>query len=191
MDNKRKIEVDYYDEISIFLKDFFISHLPENYTVHVLVGEISSALRTLIANGYEAGELLNKYSKEVHRLHLDISVVIENNNNSEFEVLIFEIKKTKSLGLQQLSQLIGYCLVSGSEFGVLVNVDNSVSNEFSVILDADKNLTSITRIIDNEKTEHKLGVMIWNSRTKHIDYTEAGCVKNLNQLVELVIKSIN
>lgn len=140
----RKIEVDYYEEIAKYLAEFFQANLGnKNFVVKVLIAEISAALRTLIANGYNAGPLLTEYSRGVHRLHLDISVVIENTQNNKFEIIVFEIKKTKKLGLSELSQLIGYCLVSKSEFGVLLNVDNSVSQEFSVILDADKDLTTI------------------------------------------------
>ena len=189
--NTNKIEIDYYNEIAESLVDTVIANLDESkFIVKILIGEISSALRTLIANGYEAGELLQKFSKNVHKLHLDITLLVENVANGKFELIIFEIKRTKKLGLSELSQLIGYCLVSKCRFGILMNVDNSVSSEFSVILDGDKDLTKITRLIDQQKVEHEFGVMIWNSTTQKITYTEAGEIKTIPQLTQKIINSI-
>jgi len=190
--DERKIEVDHYPEIASALKEVFLSNLKnKEIEVHPMIGEISGAMATLIANGYQAGEALKEYGKNVHRLHLDISIILENKQNGKFEVLIFEIKKTKRIGLTELSQLIGYCLVSKSRYGVLMNVDNSVSQEFSIILDADKDLTEIVRMIDGQTITHKLGVMVWNSNTKKIEYTQSGSIKTLPQLVEMVEDSLS
>ena len=186
-DKERKIEVDHYEEIAFALKEVFTSNLQtKGLEVQVLIGEISSALRTLLANGYVAGEALKEYAANVHRLHLDIAITIENRVNGKFEIIIFEIKKTKRIGLTELSQLIGYCLVSKAKFGILVNVDNSISDEFSIILDADKDLTEIVRVIDGDNIVHKFGVMSWNSITKRIEYTQSGHIKTLPELVSLV-----
>jgi hypothetical protein len=187
----RKIEVDHYPEIAEGLKDIFLSNLSnKDIKVSVTIGELSSALNTLIANGYSAGEKLIQYSRNVHRLHLDITVIVENPSNGNFEIIIFEIKKTKRMGLTELSQLIGYTLVSESRFGILMNVDNSVSGEFSVILDSDKNLTQIVRMIDSETTTHKLGVMVWNSNTKKIEYTQSGAIKTIPELISMIEESL-
>ena len=135
-------------------------------------------------------EQLKYYSISSHKLHLDISIVVENKKNGRFEIIIFEVKKVKTLGLGELSQLIGYCLVSKSRFGVLINVDKSVSGEFSVILDGDLDLTKIIRKIDNKEIEHRLGVMIWNSKTLKIEYTNSGSIKTMPELIRLVEESI-
>ncbi|MCH2546753.1 MAG: hypothetical protein MK052_03970 [Alphaproteobacteria bacterium] len=185
-------EIDYYQEIAHELVLLFESELEDDsYTVKPLIGEISSALRTLIANGYEAGELLRSYSMEVHRLHLDVSVLIEHKETGKFEVIIFEIKKVNGLGLNELSQLIGYCLVSKAKFGILVNVDKAVSSQFSIILDADKDLTEIIRITDGKKLSHQFGVMVWNSDTLKIEYTNSGSIKSIPQLVSLIVNSVS
>src|SRR5690606_26612030 len=108
----RRIEVDYYDEIAKELVNQIQSNLSgTGFVVKPLIGEISSGLRTLIANGYNAGTLLNQYSKSVHKLHLDVSIVVENVNTGHFEIIIFEVKKVPNLGLGELSQVIGYCPV--------------------------------------------------------------------------------
>lgn len=180
-------EIYYYEEISKGLLDQFEANLPDDkYRVTPLIGEISSGLRTLIVNGLEAGAFLKDYAQKVHRLHLDISLLIENTENSNFEIIIFEIKKVKSLGLSELSQLIGYCLVSKAQFGILMNVNFAVSSEFSIILDSDTDLTEIVRIVEGKKINHKLGVMVWNEKTKRIDYTNSGSIKSIPQLVKLI-----
>lgn len=182
--NSIKKEVEYYAEIAEHLVVFFQSNIDKKFEIKVVVGEISSGLRTLIANDYNAGKLLREYSNSVHKLHLDIAIVIENKKNEKFEIVIFEIKRTKKMGLGELSQLIGYCLVSKASFGVLMNVDNSVSQELSLILDADKDLTLITRLVDDEVITHKFGVMVWNSTTQNVEYTESGSIQTLPELAE-------
>lgn len=188
----KKGEVDYYVEIGEAILQQFKSNLTDpNYEVKVLVGEISSALRTLFANGYFPKKKLNDFVSSLHKLHLDISLLIENPLNGNFEIIIFEIKKVKSLGLAELSQLIGYCLVSKSKFGILLNIDNSVSKEFSLILDSDDDLTHIRRLIGNDLCEHFFGVMVWNSNTGNFEYVNSGIIKNMPQLVERVEKLIS
>jgi hypothetical protein len=189
-----KKEVDHYEEMAKELALQFESNLggsETKYVVKPLIGEISSSLRTLFSNGYEAGELLRDYAINSHRLHLDISIVIENKENNKFEIVIFEVKKVKALGLGELSQLIGYCLVSKCKYGILVNVDKNVSGEFSTILDGDKDLTNICRVIDSREINHRFGVMVWNSKTLNMEYTNSGSIKTIPELIELVENTIS
>lgn len=187
----RRIETDYYQEIALELVKKLSSNInSDQYLIKPIIGEISSGLRTLIANGYNAGEPLRLYSNSVHRLHLDISILIENIENKQFEVVIFEIKKINNLGLSELSQLIGYCLVSKAQFGVLINVDKAVSRDFSIILDGDKDLTNIIRLVDDNKIHHQLGVMKWNSKTLKVEYTNSGAIKSLPDLADKVMKEL-
>ena len=189
--NIRK-ETDYYQDIASELMKIFEANLePNTFIVKVLIGEISSGLRTLIANGYDAGKLLRDYSSSIHKLHLDISILIEKSSNGKFEVVIFEIKKVNNLGLSELSQLIGYCLVSKSQFGILMNVDKAVSRDFSIILDADNDLTEIVRIVNDKYISHKFGVMVWNGSTLNIEYTNSGYIKSMPQLIKLVEENLN
>lgn len=188
-DKWNMIEVDHYEEIAQALLEIFRANMPADskYVVSALIWEISSWLRTLIANWYNAWGALEDYSRSVHRLHLDISILIENTENGKFEIVIFEIKKAERIWLTELSQLIGYCLVSKCEFGVLVNVDNSVSSEFSIILNADKDLTQITRLVDGQELVHKFWVMIWDSITKKFTYLEAKTPLNtLPKLIQMI-----
>lgn len=190
---KNKIEVQYYPEISKELVTQIKANLPDNENIEVLslVGEIRSGLLTMISNGYDAGSLLREYSQNVHRLYLDVSILLENKKNGKFEIVIFEIKKVKKMGLGELSQLIGYCLVSKVKFGVLVNVDTAISQNLSIILDDDPDLTHITRLIDGKKINHELGVMVWNSSTQKIVYTNSGAIKSMPHLVKKLTESLS
>ena len=188
----RRIETDYYQEIALELVTQLSNNInSDQYLVKPIIGEISSGLRTLIANGYNAGEPLRLYANSVHRLHLDISILIENIENKQFEIVIFEIKKINNLGLSELSQLIGYCLVSKAQFGVLINIDKAVSRDFSIILDGDKDLTNIIRLVNNNKIHHQLGVMKWNSKTLKVEYTNSGAIKSLPALAEKIIQQLS
>lgn len=189
---KKKKEVEYYNEIAQYLIDYIESNINnENIVVSVLRGEISSAINTLISNGYDAGEDLENYAVNVQRLHLDISLLLENKSTGLFEIVIFEVKRVSTLGLAHLSQLIGYCLVSKCEFGILLNVDKGVSDQFSSILNTDKDLTSIHRVIGNKSYHHKFGVMVWDSFTKKIDYSNTGSIGSLPELLEMMCERIN
>jgi len=190
---KNKIEVQYYPEISKELVTQIKANLPDEMDIKVLplIGEIRGSLLTMIANGYDAGEPLKDYSQSIHRLYLDISIILENKENGKFDIVIFEIKKVKKMGLSELSQLIGYCLVSKVKFGVLINVDTAVSQNLSIILDDDPDLTHITRLIDGQKINHELGVMVWNSSTQRIEYTNSGAIKSMPHLVEKLTESLS
>ncbi len=186
----KKNETDHYEEIAVALQNQFKSNMQKHYEIKPLIGEISSSLRTLIANGYNAGELLKNYSRGIHRLHLDISILVENTENGKFELIIFEIKKLKTLGLTELSQLIGYCLVSKAKFGILINVDNTISSDFSKIVDSDKDLTHIARVVNGAILDHRFGIMIWNSTTLNIEYTNSGSIKSIPDLLQIVVDNI-
>lgn len=185
-------EVEYYDEIAQEIVNQFRANLHGRADIIIspLIGEISSSLRTLIANGYDAGQALVDFAHRVHRLHLDISIVVENSSSGKFEIIIFEIKRVKNLGLTELSQLIGYCLVSKCRFGILMNVNTAVSSEFSIILDADKDITSICRKIGDDEIVHEFGVMVWNHNTKRIEYTNSGAIKSLPELTSKVLSIV-
>lgn len=185
--NDRK-EIHYYQEIATAAVNLIRANIsnPDQYEIYSIIGDIKAGLQTLIANNGGAGDLLKNFSKTVHRLLLDVTIIVENKSTKKFELIIFEVKKTPTLGLTQLSQLIGYCLVSKAKLGVLINVDKAVSGDFSLILDSDADLTKISRFIDGNTLTHELGVMIWNSDTQNIIYTNSGAIKSIPDLVRKV-----
>ena len=191
-DSATRKEIEYYQEISMRLVDIFKANLPKDQSIIIssLIGDIHSGLNTLIANGYDVGDKLREYSKEIYHLRLDITLLLENKRNGKFDLVIFEIKKVKSLGLSEFSQLIGYCLVSKIKFGILINIDNGLSSDFSSILESDRDITEIKRIIDNKIFEHDFGVIFYNSSTKQFEYSNLGKVKTIPNLVNHLLQNI-
>jgi len=186
-------EVDYYKEIALGLKDLFISNMPDSLHVSVypLIGEIKAALQNLILNEKVDERLIKPIIQGIDTLSLDVSFLLVNNKTKKYEIVILEIKRTSAVGLTELSQLIGYCLVSKAKFGILVNVDNTVSSRFSTILERDFDLTIIERTLKNDQDiVHKFGVMKWNSKTLAFEYTNAGSIKSIPELVEMVTQSL-
>lgn len=183
-----KYEEEYYQEIARDFIKYLSANLEnsEKYTIKPLIGEVGSALKTLICNGYQASDSLQKFSREVHQLHLDISILIENNENHLFELIVIEVKRVKRIGLSELSQLIGYSLVSKSKFGMLVNINEGISENFRIILDSDKDLTDIRRILDDGEIHHEFGVMKYNSITNRFEYENVGSLRSIPDLAKKI-----
>ena len=188
----QKKEIEYYDEISEFLTSEIQANLGrgENITVDSIMDELHTGLKTLEIDGRIHSGLLHQYAQQCNTLYIDIAIVIQNKTNDLFEIINFEIKREKKLGLTNLSQLIGYCLVSDSRFGVLVNVDHGCSEHFKSILNTDKDLTNIHRIKENQVVEHKFGVMVWESKTKNMTYTNEGSILTIPKLCEMLRENL-
>jgi hypothetical protein len=191
--NNEKREVDFYQEIAETLKALFEANFPPNskLSVYPLIGEIKSALSTLLANQNLNQEVIKKFVQEIDFLNLDVSFLIFDNKTEKFEIVILEVKKMAAVGLTELSQLVGYCLVSRAKFGILVNVDNLASDRFTTILEKDPDLTTIERKYRGNWLVHKFGVMKWNSTTQSFEYSNAGGIKSVPELVSLVLGAIN
>lgn len=186
-------EVDYYNDIARTVVNLIRANLSgdNQYRVYPLIGDPNSAVRTLASNGYDIGEQVVEYVHGMHRLFLDVSVVVENLINRKFEFVIFEVKVGGVVGLTELSQLIGYCLVSKVKFGILLNIDDSISANFSMILNSDPDLTTIRRLLmDGRTISHELGVMIYDSEAQNLLYTSVGPLPSVAQLVQKIEDSI-
>ena len=191
MANKK--ETDYYPEICEYITEEILANIEDqkNIIIHPIQEEISAALKTLQLNRRLQTKNLSDFASKCHRLHIDIALVVENTESELFEIIIFEVKKTKTLGLTQLSQLIGYCLVSNASFGILINIDNGCSDEFKAILNTDKDLTHIKRLKEGVAVEHNFGVMIWQSHTEMMTYTNEGKILSIPMLCELLSARLN
>lgn len=190
--NNPKREVDFYQEIAKGLKALVEANLPNDakISVYPLIGEIRSALGTLLANKNIEHEAIKKFVQEIDVLNLDISFLLFDNKTHRFEIVILEVKKVPSVGLTELSQLVGYCLVSKAKFGILVNVDSLASERFMTILEKDPDLTTIERKYRGNWLVHKFGVMKWNSVTQAFEYSNAGGIKSIPELVKLVLSAL-
>lgn len=186
MQNRR--ETSYYPEIMDFIQTQIVSNFKAKYKkelkVYCKIGELTSKLRELIIEYPDYCKCLEEFANTVPPLNLDIFVVIT--NGVKFEILILEIKLVKSVGLSEWSQLVGYCIVSGAKYGLLVNIDNGASSRMNNLLQNETEISSINRSTVNGIIEHKLGLMQWNSYTQNFEYSNLGAVWSISALCELL-----
>ena len=199
---KVRNEESYYPEIMDFVKlqiesNFYASKNP--LKVYCKTGELRSGLEEIIReNNIETPSIL-EFASSTPPLSLDIFGLIT--DGSFYELLIIEVKLLKSVGLAQLSQLIGYCIVSNARYGLLVNVNGGESPRLMELLVNEPNLTCIKRIVplyqvdkstyNNTTIEHNLGVMEWDSDTQNLMYTGYGGIKSLSELCNKISASFS
>lgn len=87
-----------------------------------------------------------------------------------------------SAGLKEWSLLVGYCLVSGAKYGLLINIDNGASERLSEILFSERHLSYIQTLVNDNNCEHCLGFMQWNSLTQNLEYCNLGFLRSLSAL---------
>ena len=190
---KSRNEESYYPEIMNFVKlqiesNFYTSKKP--LKVYCKTGELRKGLEEIInENGITATSIL-EFAAKTPPLSLDIFGLIT--DGVLYELLILEVKLLNSVGLAQLSQLIGYCIVSNAQYGILINVNGGESSRLTELLVNEPNLTCIKREIpvyksteisrDSAIVEHSLGVMEWDSDTKNLIYTGYGGIKSMSDL---------
>jgi hypothetical protein len=177
-------EVSYYPEIQDFIEaqlrsNFLASNRRELY-VFWGIGELKSNLNRIIFEHPDECSCAAKFAERVPPLNLDIFALIT--DGIKFELLILEVKLVKSAGLNQWSQLIGYCLVSGAKYGLLVNIDNGGSPRLTQMLHTERHISNIKTIVNGEIREHLLGFMRWNSLTHNLEYSCLGFLKSLSEL---------
>lgn len=177
-------EVSYYPEIQAFieaqLKSNFRTQQNRELNVFWGIGELKVNLQRMIRDNPDTCECVKNFARNVPPLNLDIFALITDGN--QFEILILEVKLMNSAGLKEWSQLVGYCLVSGAKYGLLVNIDNGASPRLSHILSTEEHLSNIRTVIDGEMHEHCLGFMQWDSLTQSFEYSNLGLIKSLSEL---------
>ena len=186
-------EVSYYPEIKQFieeqLKSNFRAGSERPLNVYWGIGELKTNLNRILAEHPIECACAREFAQRVPPLSLDIFALIT--DGTKFELLILEIKLVRSAGLKEWSQLIGYCLVSGAKYGLLVNIDNGGSPRLMQILSTEHHLSHINTTVDNEQREHLLGFMQWDSLTQSFDYSNLGAVRSLSDLSEQLSSKFN
>lgn len=181
-----KHEVDFYPEITEFisaqLKSNFLASNNKELHVYWEIGELSSKLKKIVSEHPAECQCLAEYAQTVPPLNLDIFAVIT--DGTHFELLILEVKYKKSVGLNQWSQLVGYCIVSDARYGILINIDGGGSPRLNSLLQNDTDLSKIVRLSKGNQIDHQLGFMVWNSITKNFEYTNLGQLYNISELSE-------
>lgn len=186
-------EVSFYPEIQKFIEE----QLKSNFLVgserklHVFwgIGELKANLQRILSEHPIECACARAFSQRVPPLSLDIFALVT--DGIKFELLILEIKLVRSAGLKEWSQLIGYCLVSGAKYGLLVNIDNGGSPRLTHILSTEQHLSHIDTAVNSEQREHFLGFMQWDSLTQNFEYSNLGAVKSLSDLSEQLSAEFN
>lgn len=182
-------EVSYYPEIQRFieaqLKSNFKAGSKRDLHVFWGIGELKTNLQRIIAEHTAECACAENFSRLVPPLSLDIFALVT--DGQKFELLILEVKLVKSAGLSEWSQLVGYCLVSGAKYGLLLNIDNGGSSRLSQMLQTEQHISHIQTIVDGVSREHILGFMQWNSLTQNFEYSNLGTVKSLSDLSDKLV----
>lgn len=177
-------EVSYYPEIQQFieeqLKSNFRARNRQGLEVFWGIGELKTNLQRIIRANPDKCSCAREFALRVPPLNLDIFALIT--NGDKFELLILEVKLMNSAGLKEWSQLVGYCLVSGAKYGLLLNIDNGASPRLAQILSTEAHLSRINTVVDGSVHEHSLGFMQWDSLTQSFEYSNLGAICSLSDL---------
>lgn len=127
-------EESYYPEIMRFIKTQIESNFraaKNPLKVYCKTGELKRGLREIISENGITTKSIVDFAESTPPLSLDIFGLIT--DGIDYELLIVEVKLLRAVGLQQLSQLIGYCIVSNAQYGLLINVNGEERDRKSVV----------------------------------------------------------
>jgi len=143
-------------------------------------------------DGVVASEALKTYAADVPKLRTDLAVLLDNPATNKFSLIIIEAKLLGSAGLTQLSQLIGYCLVTRAPYGLMVNINGGASGELTTILNVDQDIARIQRTLSGPPHEitHKIGFLTYSTETKNLSYVPTSSVTSLPQVVAEIEESL-
>ena len=182
--NRSRNEVSYYPEIQAFieaqLKSNFQAKHHQTLSVYWGIGELKTNLQKMMAAHPATCACVTAFANQVPPLNLDIFARIT--DGKHFEIFILEVKRMNSVGLKEWTQLVGYCLVSGAKYGLLVNINQGASPRLAHILTTQSHLSEIHTVIDGKPQEHWLGFMQWDSVTKSFEYSNLGAISSLSDL---------
>ena len=187
MPQKDRNESSYYDEIMRFVKEQIESNFQaarKPLKVYCKTGELRRGLQEIISENNITTSSIVDFAASTPPLSLDIFALIT--DGEKYELLIIEVKLLKSVGLTQLSQLIGYCIVSNAQYGILVNIEGGESPRLTNLIMNEPDVMHIVRHLNvkNGFVEHNLGVMEWDSETHNLTYTGYGRIRTITELCE-------
>lgn len=185
----KKNEVAYYPEIQDFisaqLKSNFRAALSQELYIYWGIGELKTNLQRIIQSHPQECNCAKTFTQQIPPLNLDIFALVT--NGVHFQLIILEVKLVKAAGLNEWSQLIGYCLVSGAKYGLLLNINNGASTRLSDLLYSTPHVSNIITSVDSQERKHLLGFMEWNSLTKNFEYSDLGAILSLSELSRSII----
>lgn len=189
MNNERKKEMEFYRDIREAVENDMNSNFAAAGRNDIKffwgIGELRRNLLDFV-DTYPECSCVSDYAKSAHPLFLDIFALIT--DGSSFKILILEIKKRKTCGLSEWSQLLCYCLVAKAAYGLLVNIDGCESPNLADLICNDNYMSNLCVLANGETRFHMLGCMHWKSLTQNLEYSNLGHVKSLAQLSGMIMK---
>lgn len=185
----KRNEVSYYPELMKFIKNQIESNFKASKNplkVYCKTGELKKGLAEIISeNGITTPSIIS-FANNTPPLSLDIFALIT--DGIDYELLIIEVKLLDNVGLAQLSQLIGYCIVSNAQYGLLINVNGGESPRLVDLLSNEPDVTYIRRMLaySSRLVEHNLGVMEWDSDVQNLYYSGYGRIQSISKLCEIL-----
>lgn len=184
MSRNERNEVSFYPEIRDFIeaqiKSNFRANCHRELYVFWEIGELKNGLRKIITANPEVCACAASFAQNTPPLSLDIFALVT--DGVKFEVLILEVKIGKPAGLKEWSQLVGYCLVSGAKYGLLININAGGSPRLTDLLHNERHISHIRTLKEAGQAEHLLGFMTWNPLTHNFEYTNLGAIRSLSLL---------
>ena len=126
----------------------FLAERKKELSVFWGIGELKTNLKKIIDANPEKCYCALPFALNVPILNLDIFALIT--DGTRFELLILEVKRMNNAGLKEWSQLVGYCMISGAKYGLLVNIDHGASSRLSQILSSEEHIPHVRKFIDNK-----------------------------------------
>lgn len=190
---KSKKEVDFYPEISTYFQEYmqsdfdsFSSSKIKVYFTHTMT--LPKGLKKIIFDNNLCIDSLTEFAEKAPELFLDIFGIVTDGIN--FRLVILEIKYGKVVGLTELSQLVGYSMVSSSTYGFLINVDGQTSKILKDILSTNHQITDIVTEYNGFVLHHYFNVMEWDSLSKNIRYTNYGEINSIDKLCQYLMTDL-
>ena len=185
----KRNEVSYYPEIMEFIKNQIESNFKASKNplkVYCKTGALKEGLAEIISENSITTPSIVSFANSTPPLSLDIFALIT--DGIDYELLIVEVKLLENVGLGQLSQLIGYCIVSNAQYGLLINVNGGESQRLLDLLTNEPDVTYIRRMLayDSRLVEHNLGVMEWDSDVQNLYYSGYGRIQSISKLCEML-----
>lgn len=128
--------------------------------------------------------IVNIKSELMRGLYIDILGLVYSNNIAK--LIICEVKND-TLTLTHYAQLMGYCIASNTEYGILVGIEKRITGGFESILKQNKSLLEIKR----EEIVHKFSICFWKPSMNDLIFNEIGAFKSLYRLSRDIAYSLD
>jgi hypothetical protein len=173
-------EIKYYEKISVFLKNGISNELSmlNKFVVDFKpCGAIDKidfrdGLLKILEENSIKNEQLQAVAEAAKGLYVDILGLVYSIKKDVGRTIICEIKPS-SLNLTDYSQLIGYCIASDTQYGLLIAINEGLTKGFRSILMRKPEILRIKRVIRGREIVHKIGTCSWLEKMRKIRFNKS------------------